>query len=101
MWFITWCLLSEFNLVIFWIISGLNCTPPAIEDFPPDIFNEKQRQSGAVIFHVLVSLYLFVALAVVCDKFFVPAVEKICHGNSKKKKKHPLVRFGKEFIIEF
>ncbi|XP_019872929.1 sodium/potassium/calcium exchanger 3 isoform X2 [Aethina tumida] len=58
----------------------LNCTPPAIDDFPRDFFTEQQRQDGAVVVHVLVSLYLFVALAVVCDKFFVPAVEKICHA---------------------
>ncbi|XP_043463842.1 sodium/potassium/calcium exchanger 3 isoform X1 [Leptopilina heterotoma] len=62
-----------------------NCTQPAIEDFPHDIFDEKQRQSGAVIVHVIVSLYLFIALAVVCDKFFVPAVEKICHALSMSK----------------
>lgn len=66
--------------------AGINCTPPAIEDFPHDLFDEKQRQAGAVVVHVIVSLYLFIALAVVCDKFFVPAVEKICHG-----KKNPLI----------
>lgn len=63
-------------------VSGINCTPPAIEDFPHDLFDEKQRQDGAVVVHVIVSLYLFIALAVVCDKFFVPAVEKICHGKA-------------------
>ncbi|XP_063918133.1 sodium/potassium/calcium exchanger 3-like isoform X1 [Zophobas morio] len=62
------------------LASGLNCTPPAIDDFPRDFFTEEERQDGAVVVHVLVSLYLFVALAVVCDKFFVPAVEKICHA---------------------
>uniref|UniRef100_A0ABD2XFL4 Sodium/potassium/calcium exchanger 5 n=1 Tax=Trichogramma kaykai TaxID=54128 RepID=A0ABD2XFL4_9HYME len=66
-------------------INGTNCTPPAIEDFPHDLFDEQQRQAGAVVVHVLVSLYLFVALAVVCDKFFVPAVEKICHALSMSK----------------
>ncbi|XP_020711109.2 sodium/potassium/calcium exchanger 4 isoform X3 [Athalia rosae] len=64
---------------------GINCTPPAIEDFPHDIFDEKQRQDGAVVVHVIVSLYLFIALAVVCEKFFVPAVEKICHALSMSK----------------
>jgi len=59
---------------------GLNCTPPAIDDFPPDLFTEQQRRHGFLVFHVLGSLYLFVALAVVCDKYFVPAVEKICHA---------------------
>ncbi|XP_043286436.1 sodium/potassium/calcium exchanger 3 [Venturia canescens] len=65
--------------------GGINCTPPAIEDFPHDLFDEKQRQAGAVVVHVIVSLYLFIALAVVCDKFFVPAVEKICHALSMSK----------------
>ncbi|XP_017799320.1 PREDICTED: sodium/potassium/calcium exchanger 4 [Habropoda laboriosa] len=65
--------------------GGINCTPPAIEDFPHDLFDEKQRQGGAVVVHVIVSLYLFIALAVVCDKFFVPAVEKICHALSMSK----------------
>ncbi|CAG9825405.1 unnamed protein product [Phaedon cochleariae] len=62
------------------LARGLNCTPPAIDDFPKDFFSEKQRQDGAVIVHILVSLYLFVALAVVCDKYFVPAVDKICQA---------------------
>ena len=62
-------------------VAGLNCTPPAIDDFPKDFFTEKQRQDGGIVVHILVSLYLFAALAVVCDKFFVPAVEKICHGR--------------------
>ncbi|XP_037916308.1 sodium/potassium/calcium exchanger 3 isoform X2 [Hermetia illucens] len=60
--------------------NGLNCTPPAIDDFPRDYFTEEQRQAGAVVLHVVASLYLFGALAVVCDKYFVPAVEKICHA---------------------
>lgn len=71
------CILFKGNLRFL----GINCTPPAIEDFPHDLFDEEQRQGGAVVVHVIVSLYLFIALAVVCDKFFVPAVEKICHGK--------------------
>uniref|UniRef100_A0A1B0GPB7 Sodium/calcium exchanger membrane region domain-containing protein n=1 Tax=Phlebotomus papatasi TaxID=29031 RepID=A0A1B0GPB7_PHLPP len=39
-----------------------------------------QRQAGAVVLHIVGSLYLFAALAVVCDKYFVPAVEKICQA---------------------
>ncbi|XP_044751540.1 sodium/potassium/calcium exchanger 3 isoform X2 [Coccinella septempunctata] len=65
---------------MYFSVKGLNCTPPAIDDFPRDFFTEKQRRDGGVAVHVLLSLYLFVALAVVCDKYFVPAVEKICHA---------------------
>lgn len=62
------------------LFAGTNCTPPAIDDFPADIFTRAQRQAGAVIFHISVSLYLFLALAIVCDKYFVPAVERISQG---------------------
>ncbi|XP_065363654.1 sodium/potassium/calcium exchanger 3 isoform X2 [Calliphora vicina] len=65
----------------YWGLSSttdINCTQPAIDDFPRDLFTEGQRQAGAVVLHVIASLYLFVALAVVCDEYFVPAVEKIC-----------------------
>ncbi|CAH0716132.1 unnamed protein product, partial [Brenthis ino] len=55
-----------------------NCTPPAIDDFPAGVFTELQRQHGAIVLHAFISIYLFVALAVVCDKFFVPAVDRIC-----------------------
>ncbi|XP_031767305.1 probable sodium/potassium/calcium exchanger CG1090 isoform X2 [Galleria mellonella] len=57
-----------------------NCTPPAIDDFPAGLFTELQRQHGAIVLHALISIYLFIALAVVCDKFFVPAVGRICHA---------------------
>lgn len=61
--------------------NSMNCTPPAMDDFPHDMFTEEQRQSGALVFHISTSLYLFLALAIVCDKYFVPAVERICKGE--------------------
>lgn len=74
-------LITSKNICFLKIAEKTNCTPPGIEDFPNDIFSDKQRQDGAVILHVIASLYLFVALAIVCDKYFVPAVEKICQGK--------------------
>lgn len=71
----------QLSFLFFFFAIGSNCTPPAIDDFPADIFTRQQRQAGAVIFHITVSLYLFLALAVVCDKYFVPAVERISKGT--------------------
>lgn len=68
------------NLFIFLFFIGINCTLPAIDDFPKDIFSNEERASGYMILHIIGSLYLFLALAVVCDEYFVPAVEKICSG---------------------
>ncbi|XP_063905787.1 sodium/potassium/calcium exchanger Nckx30C isoform X2 [Zophobas morio] len=45
--------------------------------FPPDLFSEEQRRSGAILLHILGVVYMFVALAIVCDEFFVPALDVI------------------------
>uniref|UniRef100_A0A6I8N328 Solute carrier family 24 member 3 n=1 Tax=Ornithorhynchus anatinus TaxID=9258 RepID=A0A6I8N328_ORNAN len=52
--------------------------PPALHEFPRDIFTNEDRRRGAVILHVLCAMYMFYALAIVCDDFFVPSLEKIC-----------------------
>ncbi|KAM9093176.1 sodium/potassium/calcium exchanger 4 isoform 2-T2 [Megaptera novaeangliae] len=58
--------------------TAKNCTDPAIHEFPTDLFSNNERQHGAVLLHILGALYMFYALAIVCDDFFVPSLEKIC-----------------------
>ncbi|XP_072348426.1 sodium/potassium/calcium exchanger 4-like isoform X3 [Scyliorhinus torazame] len=55
-----------------------NCTEPAIHEFPSDLFTNKERQQGGVLLHIAGTVYMFYALAIICDDFFVPALEKIC-----------------------
>ena len=45
--------------------------------FPKDIFTDDQLAKGAILLHVLGLLYMFYALALVCDHFFVPALHVI------------------------
>ncbi|GJQ78445.1 hypothetical protein Trydic_g11564 [Trypoxylus dichotomus] len=45
--------------------------------FPRDLFTMEQRRSGAILLHVVGVIYMFVALAIVCDEFFVPALDVI------------------------
>lgn len=47
-------------------------------NFPDDPFTEEQRKNGAIIVHIIGLAYMFVALAIVCDEFFVPALDVIC-----------------------
>ncbi|XP_041657010.1 sodium/potassium/calcium exchanger 3-like isoform X1 [Cheilinus undulatus] len=49
----------------------------AIHEFPEDIFTKEQRKKGAVLLHALCAIYMFYALAIVCDDYFVPSLEKI------------------------
>ncbi|XP_014048901.1 sodium/potassium/calcium exchanger 4 isoform X2 [Salmo salar] len=55
-----------------------NCTEPAINEFPEDVFTTYQRTRGAVLLHIFAALYMFLALAIVCDDYFVMSLEKIC-----------------------
>lgn len=45
--------------------------------FPKDLFTEDQLRNGAILLHVLGLVYMFVALAIVCDEFFVPSLDVI------------------------
>ncbi|XP_063429168.1 sodium/potassium/calcium exchanger 4-like isoform X1 [Mytilus trossulus] len=54
------------------------CTEPAFHEFPPDAFTNTQREHGALIVHVMVVIYMFAALAVVCDDYFVTSLDRIC-----------------------
>ncbi|XP_035905220.1 sodium/potassium/calcium exchanger Nckx30C isoform X2 [Anopheles stephensi] len=45
--------------------------------FPSDLFTEEQLRNGAIVLHVIGVIYMFVALAIVCDEFFVPSLDVI------------------------
>ncbi|XP_040563494.1 probable sodium/potassium/calcium exchanger CG1090 [Lepeophtheirus salmonis] len=53
------------------------CIQPAIEQFPPPAIGYSGRIHGGIIFHILIALYMFIGLSIVCDDFFVPSLDKI------------------------
>lgn len=46
-------------------------------DYPTDYFSVEDRRRGFVVLHMFGMLYMFIALAIVCDEFFVPALTVI------------------------
>ncbi|XP_060887048.1 sodium/potassium/calcium exchanger 2-like isoform X7 [Labrus mixtus] len=46
-------------------------------DYPRDLFTLDERRQGAVVLHMFGMIYMFIALAIVCDEFFVPALTVI------------------------
>ncbi|XP_053155887.1 sodium/potassium/calcium exchanger 2 isoform X2 [Hemicordylus capensis] len=46
-------------------------------EYPEDLFSLEERRKGAVILHILGMIYMFIALAIVCDEFFVPSLTVI------------------------
>lgn len=57
---------------------GRNCTPAAIFEFPSDGFTREDRRHGWIVVHLLIACYCFWLLAIVCDDYFVPAIELMC-----------------------
>ncbi len=56
----------------------MNCTPAAIEEFPGDFFTPEQRNKGGILVHIIISTYLILGLAIICDDYFVPVLEILC-----------------------
>ncbi|CAF98348.1 unnamed protein product [Tetraodon nigroviridis] len=54
--------------------------PPQVKgEYPEDLFSIKDRRRGWVVLHIIGMMYMFIALAIVCDEFFVPALGVITH----------------------
>ena len=56
---------------------GLSMIDEKTPLFPTDLFSIEERRHGAVILHIIGVVYMFVALAIVCDEFFVPSLDVI------------------------
>lgn len=55
----------------------LPCVPPSIDEFPRDPFTQEQRLQGWLAMHFVVLAYLCCMLAIVCDEYFVPCLERL------------------------
>lgn len=48
--------------------------------FPRPNMSQKTRQHGGIIVHIIVAIYMFIGLAIVCDEYFVASLDRICEG---------------------
>lgn len=60
----------------------INCTPPAIEQFPRPLMPPGWRKNGGLVVNVIIALFTFLGLAIVCDDYFVSSLDRICEGMS-------------------
>ena len=61
--------------------TNISCLKPAVTQFPNPIIDKESRQQGLVILHILVAVYMFIGLAIVCDDFFVPSLTRVSDGG--------------------
>ncbi|KAE9524794.1 hypothetical protein AGLY_014844 [Aphis glycines] len=58
--------------------SAEKCTPPAIKQFPRPFMRPSVRRRGGILIHIIICIYSFLGLAIVCDHYFVKSLDRIC-----------------------
>ena len=61
-------------------ILGCDSIP---SDYPKDPFTVADCNNGAIILHILGLFYMFLGLSIICDEFFVPALEEMTFNRLK------------------
>ena len=46
-------------------------------EYPNDIFSQEQLDQGYIVLHIIGICYMFLALSIICDEFFVPTLHVI------------------------
>lgn len=57
--------------------DAVACGSPQEPVYPRDLFTAEQCSRGAIALHIAGILYALVGLALVCDEFFIPALEEL------------------------
>lgn len=68
------------------------CRNRTIDEFPKDFLTLEQKRHGGVIIHILITAYLFCAIAIVCDEYFVHSLNRISKGWRMKKGDQSLLK---------
>uniref|UniRef100_A0A8C0TJQ0 Solute carrier family 24 member 5 n=2 Tax=Canis lupus familiaris TaxID=9615 RepID=A0A8C0TJQ0_CANLF len=53
---------------------------PSLE-FPEGFFTKQERTDGGIVIYFLIILYMFGALSIVCDEYFLPSLEIISESK--------------------
>ena len=53
------------------------CVSPQSSEFPEDFFTLQERKDGGIIIHCMIISYMLLAIAVVCDDYFLSSLEVI------------------------
>ncbi|XP_069767673.1 sodium/potassium/calcium exchanger 5 [Narcine bancroftii] len=57
--------------------NSTNCVKSPSSEFPRGLFSTVERKEGGIIIHILVILYMLMAIDLVCEDYFLPALEVI------------------------
>ncbi|KAI6078107.1 Sodium/potassium/calcium exchanger 5 [Aix galericulata] len=60
-----------------------NCVLSSSSEFPEGFFTPQERKDGGIVIYFIIILYMFLAVSIVCDDYFLPSLEIIrcCRSN--------------------
>lgn len=74
--------------MIFSFSSAGNSTQCAVSpesEFPDGFFTKQESTDGGIVIYFLIILYMFMAISIVCDKYFLPSLEIISDGKLQRR----------------
>ncbi|NWR40885.1 NCKX5 protein, partial [Regulus satrapa] len=65
--------------------NGTRCVLSSSSEFPEGFFTPQERKDGGIVIYFIIILYMFLAVSIVCDDYFLPSLEIIseCLGLSQ------------------
>lgn len=57
--------------------NSTQCAASPASDFPDGFFTKQESADGGIVIYFLIILYMFMAISIVCDKYFLPSLEII------------------------
>lgn len=53
------------------------CVLPQSSEFPAGFFTVQERKDGGLVIYFMLIFYMLLAVAIVCDDYFLPSLEVI------------------------
>uniref|UniRef100_A0A2K6GGJ8 Solute carrier family 24 member 5 n=1 Tax=Propithecus coquereli TaxID=379532 RepID=A0A2K6GGJ8_PROCO len=57
--------------------NSTQCVISPSSEFPEGFFTKQERRDGGIIIYFLIILYMFMAVSIVCEEYFLPSLEII------------------------
>nr|XP_044620871.1 sodium/potassium/calcium exchanger 5 isoform X2 [Equus asinus] len=57
--------------------NSTQCVMSSSSEFPEGFFTKQERAEGGIVIYFLIILYMFLAVSIVCDEYFLPSLEII------------------------
>ncbi|XP_052582241.1 sodium/potassium/calcium exchanger 5-like [Peromyscus californicus insignis] len=57
--------------------NSTQCVASPASEFPEGFFTKQESMDGGIVIYFLIILYMFMAVSIVCDKYFLPSLEII------------------------